>query len=405
MGNRLCILVVVGTRPEAIKMAPVVRALEGDGRFVPILCATGQHRTLLADALAAFGLAPDVDLELMEVDQQPAALAAAVLTGIDEVIRHQRPAWVLVQGDTVTTLAAAQAAFYARTPLAHVEAGLRSGDRGHPFPEEGNRCMVASIADLHFAPTPAARDNLLAAGVNRRSIHVTGNTAIDALLMMAEAVRMDQRLTREMTKAIPTLAPGRARGRRVVLVTAHRRESLGEGITRICAAVARLTEREDIEIVWPVHPNPHVHAAVRRLLGGHRRIHLIAPLDYRRFVWLLRRVDLVLTDSGGLQEEAPALGKPVLVMRAVTERPEALAAGATRLVGTDPTRILSAVARLLDDPAAYAAMAKPRFPFGDGHAAERIVQVLAKEKAKTVGWSSTPTSRLDPALPNAQPGR
>ena len=382
VGEKRRILVVVGTRPEAIKMAPVVRALDADGRFAPILCATGQHRALLAEALAAFGLVPDVDLDLMEEDQRPAALAARVLAGVDQVIGRHRPAWVLVQGDTVTTVAAAQAAFYARTPLAHVEAGLRSGDRAHPFPEEGNRCMVAPIADLHFAPTAKARANLLDEGVDRRRIHVTGNTAIDAVLMTAEAVRADRDLAEEMAAAIPALAPARRNRRRLVLVTAHRRESFGRGLARICNALARLAERQDVAIVWPVHPNPQVHGAVHRLLGRHRRIHLVAPLSYRRFVWLLGQADLVLTDSGGIQEEAPALGKPVLVLREVTERPEAVAAGAARLVGTDPERIVTEAARLLDDPAAHAAMATRRLPFGDGHAAERIVAVLGRESAK-----------------------
>ncbi len=377
MGEKRRILVVVGTRPEAIKMAPVVRMLESDGRFAPILCATGQHRALLADALAAFGLVPDIDLDLMETGQRPATLAARVLAGIDKVIIRHRPAWVLVQGDTVTTAAAAQAAFYARTPLAHVEAGLRSGDRAHPFPEEGNRCMVAPLADLHFAPTVEARANLLAEGVDQQRIHVTGNTAIDAVLMTAEAVQADRQLVDEMTTAIPVLAHARRTGRRLVLVTAHRRESFGRGLLRICSAVMRLAERQDVIVVWPVHPNPQVHEAVHRLLGRHRRIHLIAPLPYRRFVWLLCQADLVLTDSGGIQEEAPALGRPVLVLRKVTERPEAVTAGAARLVGTDPERIATEAARLLDDPAAHAAMATRRLPFGDGRAAERIVKVLA----------------------------
>ncbi|GIX17743.1 MAG: UDP-N-acetylglucosamine 2-epimerase [Rhodothalassiaceae bacterium] len=378
MGAPIRTLVVVGTRPEAIKLAPVIRRLRADHRFALTVCATGQHRGLLDDALAAFGIKPDIDLDLMTPDQRPAVLAARVLQALDGLLAQRRFDWMLVQGDTVTTLAAAEAAFYARVPLAHVEAGLRSGDLRQPFPEEGQRAMVARIADLHFAPTEEARGNLLAEGVDWRRIHVTGNTGIDALLTMAEAVRGSDACDRDDVDG----ALRQERGpdtRRLLLVTAHRRENLGDGLARICVRrCTQLAERTDIEIVWPLHPNPAVGKAVPPLLGAHPRIRLIAPPDYRAFVRLLLEAEIVLTDSGGLQEEAPALGRPVLVLRDVTERPEAVAAGAARLVGTDPDRILGEAMRLLDDPAAYAAMARPRLIFGDGNAAERIVKVLAK---------------------------
>ncbi len=379
MGTATRILVVIGTRPEAVKMAPLVRALAQDDRFVPIVCTTGQHRELLAETLAAFDMAADVALDLMRPRQRPAELAARVLTAIDETISRHRPDWVCVQGDTTTTVAATQAAFYARVPVAHLEAGLRSGRLDRPFPEEGNRRQVATLATLHFAPTQGARRNLLDEGVDGRRVHVTGNTVIDALLWMAEKVRRDAALAQEMATLLPACKRCRRRAHRLILVTSHRRESFGQGLANICAALLRIAERPDVAIVYPVHPNPAVHASVHRLLGGHPRIHLLAPLDYRRFVWLLVHADLILTDSGGIQEEAPALGKPVLVLRTVTERPEALAHGAARLIGTAPERIVTETLRLLDDPTAYAAMAKRRLLFGDGHAAERIVATLAKE--------------------------
>ncbi|RMF15986.1 MAG: UDP-N-acetylglucosamine 2-epimerase (non-hydrolyzing) [Alphaproteobacteria bacterium] len=379
------VLCVIGTRPEAIKMAPVVRALGSSGRFRPVVCATGQHREMLDEALAMFSLSPDVDLDVMRPGQTLAGVSAAVLGGIDGVLADADPDSVLVQGDTTTTMAAALAAFWRGIPVGHVEAGLRTGDLRAPFPEEANRRIASIVTDLHFAPTPAARRNLLAEGVAADRVHVTGNTVIDALLWMAERVRDDRALADEMTARIPALARCGEGGRRLVLVTGHRRESFGRGFENICTALARIAERDDVEIVYPVHLNPNVRGPVHRRLGRHENIHLIEPVDYRRFVWLMTRAHLVLTDSGGVQEEAPALGRPVLVMREVTERAEAVDAGVVRLVGTDPDRIVAEVSRLIDDPEHHARMSRPTFCYGDGHAAERIVKLLEKMGGKE-GW-------------------
>lgn len=368
------VLLVYGTRPEAIKLAPVIRELDrragGPGsKLSGSICATGQHRELLDEVHDLFGIKPHFDLKLMRPNQALPELTARALTAISEAIRVSRPAAVVVQGDTTSALAGALAAFYARVPVAHVEAGLRTHDLDAPFPEEMNRQVIGRLARWHFAPTPEARANLLAEGVGAAGIEVTGNTSIDALRQVTA-----ERLSVAPSEFIPS------DGERLLLVTAHRRESFGAGFQSICAALREIVARfEDLRVVYPVHPNPNVRGPVEELLGNHPRIRLVAPLPYGEFVALLGATWAVLTDSGGLQEEAPGLGKPVLVMRDATERPEPIAAGTAVLVGTDVERIVAAVTRLHDDPAAYAAMATAKNPFGDGHAAERIVERLERD--------------------------
>jgi len=359
-----------GTRPEAIKLAPVIHELARQrGEFQPVVLVTAQHRRMLDQVLRAFDIRPDHDLDLMRPGQSLAAVTVGVLRGVERVLRRARPDMVMVQGDTTSALAAALTAFYQRIPVGHVEAGLRTSDKYSPYPEEMNRRLVSSLADLHFAPTRAARDNLLREGVPRGRIKVTGNTVVDAL----KAIRRSMALWR--VSALDKIAPGQ----RVILVTAHRRESFGTGFERICEALRTIVERNpDVEVVYPVHLNPNVRRPVRALLDRTPRVHLIKPLEYLPFVRLMERAYLILTDSGGIQEEAPALGKPVLVMRDVTERPEAVAAGTARLVGTDIDLIVSATERLLRSPAAYRRMARARNPFGDGRAATRIAAALRR---------------------------
>ena len=358
-----------GTRPEAIKLAPVTTELcKYPREFEVLVLVTGQHRQMLDQVLRVFGIRPDYDLDVMRPGQSLADVTVGVLRGVERVLRRVRPDMVIVQGDTTSALAAALAAFYERIPVGHVEAGLRTGDKYSPYPEEMNRRLVSSLADLHFAPTPAAKDNLLNEGVPRGRIHVTGNTVVDALKAMRAS---------KVAWHVPVLdriAPEQ----RVILVTAHRRESFGPGFERICRALRMIAERNpDVAIVYPVHLNPRVRKPVRAILGRTPRVHLIEPLEYLPFVRLMERAHVILTDSGGIQEEAPALGKPVLVMRDVTERPEAVAAGTAKLVGTDADVIVSATERLLHSAAAYRKMARARNPFGDGHAARRIVTATA----------------------------
>lgn len=365
----LKVLCVFGTRPEAIKMAPVVRELQRrDGRLRARVCVTGQHREMLDQVLTLFGIVPDHDLKVMRSHQSLSGTSAAILTGLDPVLAQEQPDWLVVQGDTSTAMAAALAGFYHGVKVAHVEAGLRTGDNHQPFPEEINRKIVDTLCDLHFAPTQLARRNLLSEGVSKDHIVVTGNTSIDALhwaSQMSEAAAEDPGI----------VVSGRAR---VVLVTAHRHESFGSPLEGICVALRRIAERyhDDAQIVFPVHLNPEVQQPVQRLLGGIRGISLVPPLDYLHFVRLLKRAYLVLTDSGGIQEEAPALGKPILVLRNVTERPEGVDAGTARVVGTDPDRIVSETITLLEDRSAYEAMARAVNPYGDGWAADRIVKAL-----------------------------
>lgn len=380
-------MLVLGTRPEAIKMLPVLAELRRRPGLSPLLLCTGQHREMLDQALEAFGARADIELAAMAPGQGLDALFARVLLGVSAALAAERPALVLVHGDTTTTMAAALAAFHARIPVGHVEAGQRSFDLDRPFPEELNRVAVDAMAELLFAPTEGAAANLRAeyAAANPRArIHVTGNTGIDALLGTAARIASDAALAARLQAALPPLDPAR----RLVVVTAHRRESLGAGLARICDAVAAIAARGDVEVVWPLHCNPAVRGPALKRLGGREGVHLAEPLGYAEMVWLMGRAALLLTDSGGLQEEGPALGKPVLVLREVTERPEALASGTVKLVGTDPRAIRREVARLLDDPAAHAAMARHAFPFGDGTAAHRIADAIEAWFAETAGTRS-----------------
>ncbi|MEO6388446.1 MAG: UDP-N-acetylglucosamine 2-epimerase (non-hydrolyzing) [Croceibacterium sp.] len=369
------ILTVFGTRPEAIKLFPLVHALERDPRFVSRTCSSGQHRELLDPVLALAGIIPDHDLALMRPGQALEGLTAALLVGLGTVLDAERPDWVVVQGDTATALAATAAAWLRGIPVAHVEAGLRSGDIAHPWPEEINRTLVGAVATLHCAPTTGAAEALRGEGVDPRTIHVAGNTVIDALHWMRA------RLARE-----PGLAGGldelahRYSGKRVIAVTLHRRENLGE-LSAVAEAIRYLAARSDVAVIFPVHPNPEVRSAVEPVLSGLANVAMTPPLDYPHFARLLGLAHVVLTDSGGVQEEAPALGVPVLVARQTTERPEGVAAGTARLVGTDTARIVAEATRLLDDDTAHAAMARAHNPYGDGRSAARIVELLAAATA------------------------
>jgi UDP-N-acetylglucosamine 2-epimerase len=359
------ILCVFGTRPEAIKMAPVIRALDATAGLEPVVCLTDQHQEMLEQVLELFDVRADHRLGIMRGGQSPTEVAARILERLPPVLAAVRPAAVLVQGDTTTTLAAALAAFYAGIPVGHVEAGLRTYRKDAPFPEEGNRQMTTAIAEWHFAPTAWARDNLLREGVPAEKVTVTGNPVIDALQWAVE--KLD---------AAPE--DGAPPGRKLVLVTAHRRESFGQPFAELCHALRAIAERNpDVELVYPAHLNPQVQAPVRRILTGCPRLRLLPPVGYRELVGLLRRCHLVLTDSGGIQEEAPSLGKPVLVMRDTTERPEGVEAGTARLVGTSRDRIVSETERLLRDQAAYARMAQAHNPYGDGRSSGRIAGILA----------------------------
>lgn len=369
------IALVLGTRPEAIKLAPLYLCLSRVPEdFTPQLWLTGQHRELLDQALAAFGLRAHRDFNLMRPGQTPTEVACAVLAGFQAAFGEERPDMIVVQGDTTTAFAAALAGFYARIPVAHVEAGLRTWNRFSPYPEEVNRQMISSLADLHFAPTTRARENLLGLGIAKDCIIVTGNTVIDALDIVSKRVC-------QAPPAFPADFPvdRLADGRRMILITGHRRENFGSGFESICRAIARLAERyPNCEFIYPVHLNPNVRGPVMRLLSGRDNVHLIAPLSYEPFVWAMGRAYLLLSDSGGVQEEAPHLGKPVLVMRDTTERPEAIDAGTALLVGTDEARVFSSVVRLMEDLEVYDAMCRAVNPFGDGHASERIARALTE---------------------------
>ena len=368
------IMAVFGTRPEAIKMAPVVSALKAASGIETLVVVTAQHRQMLDQVLDVFGITPDEDLDVMEPGQALPGVFAKILRGMGEVFENHKPDLVLVHGDTSTTLATALAAFYAKIPVGHVEAGLRTGDMHAPWPEEMNRRLSAPLCSLHFAPTETARDNLHREGIPSDSIYVTGNTVIDALLQAVSLLDHDEGRLASMRANFPFLADER----RLILVTGHRRENFGGGFERICAALARIAERDDVQIVYPVHLNPHVLEPVSRILGQRQNIHLVEPLDYLPFVQLMRHAHMILTDSGGIQEEAPSLGKPVLVMRDTTERPEAVAAGTVRLVGTRTDAIVAAVDQLLDDPASYTRMASAHNPYGDGLAANRIAEIVRR---------------------------
>ncbi|KQN19499.1 UDP-N-acetyl glucosamine 2-epimerase [Sphingomonas sp. Leaf33] len=366
------VLVIFGTRPEAIKLFPVIRALADTPGIAVRTCVTAQHRGLLDQVLDIAGLTPDIDLDLMEPGQSLDRLTARLLTGLGEVMDAERPDRVIVQGDTATAMVGALAAYYRKVPVGHVEAGLRSGDIWAPWPEEVNRRIVAPIADQHFAPTQTAADALRRENIDPATIHVTGNSVIDALLW-----------TQARIAANPSLAAGldpiadRFAGKRIVLVTTHRRENFGGGMEEIARAIGRIADRDDVAVLFPVHPNPNVVSVMDAMLGDRPNVARIDPLDYPHFIRALGMAHIALSDSGGVQEEAPALGKPVLVMRDTTERPEGVAAGTAKLVGASADTIVSEVFTLLDDSKAYSAMARAHNPFGDGQASARIAKVVA----------------------------
>jgi len=368
------VLLILGTRPEAIKLAPLILHLRSrPAEFRTIVCVTAQHRGMLDQVLAIFRIQPDYDLDLMLPGQTLFQSTSRILAGLEPVFDAVEPDIAIVQGDTTTTLCGALAAFYKNVPVGHVEAGLRSGDPRQPFPEEMNRVLTSRMATLHFAATGWAAENLRKEGVPAGSILVTGNTGIDAVLYVRDAL---ERGTLKVPDRINVDCPALDPHKKLIVVTAHRRESFGPGFDRICAALARLAQRDDVRIVYPVHPNPNVLSAVDRHLRACPNVLLIDPLDYVSFVDLMRRAYLLITDSGGIQEEGPSLGKPVLVMREKTERPEAVAAGTVRLVGTDEDVIVREASALLDDPDAYRAMARRHNPYGDGQASERIADAL-----------------------------
>jgi UDP-N-acetylglucosamine 2-epimerase (non-hydrolysing) len=368
------ILLIFGTRPEAIKLCPVIRSLrEHPNKFDVRTCVTAQHRAMLDQVLEAFQVQPDHDLDLMLPGQTLFQSTSRILTGLEPILRAEKPAMVIVQGDTTTTLCGALAAFYSGVPVAHVEAGLRTHDMRQPFPEEMNRVLASRLTALHFAATELAAQNLREDGVAADSIHVTGNTGIDAVLFVRDALEQGG------------LERGSLRGhgwpeldasKKLIVVTAHRRESFGDGFARICRALARIADRGDVQLVYPVHPNPNVQDPVQRYLAGHPNVRLIEPLSYVPFVDLMRRAYLLITDSGGIQEEGPSLGKPILVLREKTERPEAVTAGTVKLVGTDEDRIAGEAAVLLDDRAAYDKMSRVHNPYGDGRASARIAGLI-----------------------------
>lgn len=369
------VMVVFGTRPEAIKMAPLVKALQAAPGLQTVVCVTAQHRQMLDQVLHLFEITPEHDLDVMKPGQDLYDITSNILLGLRPVLAAERPDWVLVHGDTTTTLATTLAAYYARIPVAHIEAGLRTGDKYAPFPEEINRKITGAVADLHFAPTAASQSNLLAEGVPASAIHVTGNTVIDALLAVVDKLKTSADLQSELAERFRFLDANK----RLILVTGHRRENFGEGFQNICHALADVAERHpDVEILYPVHLNPNVRQPVNDILAarGLSNVHLIEPVDYLPFVYLMNRSHLIITDSGGVQEEAPSLGKPVLVMRETTERPEAVAAGTVKLVGTSRDEIVRQCERLLSDADAYLAMSRAHNPYGDGQAAARIVHTL-----------------------------
>jgi len=368
------VLSIFGTRPEAIKMAPVVESLKGDCRFESKVCVTAQHREMLDQVLQLFNISPDFDLNIMKSGQDLTDITSAILVGLRTVLQEFKPDYVLVHGDTATTLSATLASYYQQIKVGHVEAGLRTNNIYSPWPEEGNRKITGALANLHFAPTSTSAENLLLENIPQDHIIITGNTVIDALLMVKEKLANDPVLTGELRKKFDFID----QSRRIVLITGHRRESFGGGFERICNAILKLAKAfPDVDFVYPVHLNPNVRGVVNTALLGQDNIYLIEPLDYLPFVFLMDASSIILTDSGGIQEEAPSLGKPVLVMRDTTERPEAVAAGTVKLVGTDEKRIFDAVAALLTDQSVYEAMSFAHNPYGDGKASARIADAIA----------------------------
>lgn len=374
------VLIAFGTRPEAIKMAPVVKALIASNLIETKVLVTAQHRTMLDQVLSLFNIVPDYDLDLMRNNQGLFEITNGVLLGAQTVLEDYKPNKVLVHGDTTTAMATALAAFYLKIPVGHVEAGLRTGDLQSPWPEEMNRRFVGMAANLHFASTEKAKDNLLQEGVDPQTIFVTGNTVVDALLSTSSTLTANDTLTANFDNQY-----GIDNEKKLVLVTGHRRESFGLGFERICQAISDLSERDDIQIIYPVHLNPNVQEPVRKILSDRRNVFLVEPLEYLPFVHLMHRSYLILTDSGGIQEEAPSLGKPVLVMRDTTERPEAVDAGSVMLVGTDVRAIVDSVKTLLDDPEKYQTMSNAISPYGDGNAANRILKIILKQAADHEG--------------------
>lgn len=371
------VLTVFGTRPEAIKMAPLVHALAQDSEIEARLCVTAQHREMLDQVLQLFAITPDYDLNIMRPGQGLTEVTSRILEGLKGVFAEFTPDVVLVHGDTTTTFAASLAAFYHRIPVGHVEAGLRTGDLYSPWPEEANRTLTGHLATYHFPPTEAARQNLLRENLNASRMFVTGNTVIDALFWVRDRVLKEESLHASLATRYPFLDPNR----KMILVTGHRRESFGDGFERICSALAEIARlHPDVQIVYPVHLNPNVSEPVNRILRGIENIVLIEPQEYLPFVWLMVHAWLILTDSGGIQEEAPSLGKPVLVMRETTERPEAVEAGTVRLVGTDVQKIVREATRLLTDEEAYHSMSRAHNPYGDGLACQRIVDALKNNR-------------------------
>ncbi|XXD07284.1 non-hydrolyzing UDP-N-acetylglucosamine 2-epimerase [Klebsiella sp. R445] len=375
------VLTVFGTRPEAIKMAPLVHALAKDPHFEAKVCVTAQHREMLDQVLKLFSIVPDYDLNIMQPGQGLTEITCRILEGLKPVLESFKPDVVLVHGDTTTTMAASLAAFYQQIPVGHVEAGLRTGDLSSPWPEEGNRTLTGRLATWHFAPTETSRENLLKENIAPGQITVTGNTVIDALFWVRDRALGDEALRTTLMQRYPFLA----NGKKMILVTGHRRESFGRGFEQICQALAEIAaSHPEVQIVYPVHLNPNVSEPVNRILGHVDNVILIEPQDYLPFVWLMDNAWLILTDSGGIQEEAPSLGKPVLVMRDMTERPEAVAAGTVRLVGTDRQRIVAEVTHLLEDDAAYQAMSRAHNPYGDGQACHRILSALKNNNQVTL---------------------
>lgn len=366
------VLTVFGTRPEAIKMAPLVKQLEQQSGIESFVCVTAQHREMLDQVLDLFQITPDFDLNIMQAGQQLSEVTSEVLLKLGPILQQLQPDWVLVHGDTTTAMAGALAAFYHKIPVGHIEAGLRTGNLYSPWPEEMNRSVIARLADLHFAPTMQAAQNLELEGIDRQKVLITGNTVIDAILQVSQKLNNDKILHQRVMASLPLIPEEK----KVILVTAHRRENFGKGIQNICSAILQLAELKDVQVVYPVHLNPNIQKPVNDSLQGHNNITLLPPVDYLQFVYLMKKATLILTDSGGIQEEAPSLGKPVLVMRDTTERPEALEAGTVRLVGTDTQKIFAEVNLLLKQDSAYQKMTQAANPFGDGAASERIVSKL-----------------------------
>ncbi len=370
------ILIVFGTRPEAIKMAPVVKAFQHDSRFDTAVCVTAQHRSMLDQVLELFGIIPEYDLDIMKEGQGLSGITSAVLSKLEKVLLEYKPDYVFVHGDTTTTFASSLAAYYQQISVVHIEAGLRTHNIYSPWPEEANRRLTGVLTKLHFAPTESAKENLVHENIPENRIFVTGNTVIDALQIVTERIQKESHLSEKMANLFPWLE----QEKKIILVTGHRRESFGSGFENICLALKQLSERKDVQIIYPVHLNPQVQEPVNRLLKGIASIKLIQPQDYLPFLYLMNQAYIIVTDSGGIQEEAPSLGKPVLVMRETTERPEAVEAGTVKLVGTNKELIIESVTELLDNKTLYTKMSVAHNPYGDGKASQRIIEGIVNDK-------------------------